>query len=171
MTNTTEYRELTADEVTLDIDPKSFGFKTTAELEPLSEIVGQPRALRALDLGTGIRHPNYHIYIAGLVGTGRMELVTHALRQRVLDASTPPDWVYVNNFDEPDCPLAISLTAGQGVQLRTDMEALIEQLQESLPKAFKEEDFGKEKEKLRQVYRKRGDEVFEKLLKLAEQHG
>lgn len=171
MTNTTEYRELSKGEVTLDIDPESFGFKTTAELEPLTEIVGQPRALRALDLGTGIRHPNYHIYIAGLVGTGRMDLVTHALRERVLDDSTPPDWVYVNNFDEPDCPLAISLLAGQGVQLRGDMETLIEQLQESLPKAFKEEDFGKEKEKLRQVYRKRGDEVFDKLLKLAEQHG
>ncbi|WP_339726776.1 ATP-binding protein [uncultured Gimesia sp.] len=171
MTNTTEYRELSASEVTLDIDPKSFGFETTAELEPLTEIVGQPRALRALDLGTGIRHPNYHIYIAGLVGTGRMELVTHALRERVLDDSTPLDWVYVNNFDEPDCPLAISLPAGQGVQLRGDMETLIEQLQDSLPKAFKEEDFGKEKEKLRQVYRKRGDEVFEKLLKQAEQYG
>lgn len=171
MTNTTKYRELSASEVTLDIDPKSFGFETTAELEPLTEIVGQPRALRALDLGTGIRHPNYHIYIAGLVGTGRMELVTHALRERVLDDSTPLDWVYVNNFDEPDCPLAISLPAGQGVQLRGDMETLIEQLQDSLPKAFKEEDFGKEKEKLRQVYRKRGDEVFEKLLKQAEQYG
>ncbi|QDV52217.1 Lon protease family protein [Gimesia fumaroli] len=171
MTNTTEYRELNASEVTLDLDPKSFGFKTTAELDPLTEIVGQPRALRALDLGTGIRHPNYHIYIAGLMGTGQMELVTHALRERVLDASTPPDWVYVNNFDEPDCPLAIHLPTGQGIQLRGDMETLIEQLQESLPKAFKEEDFGKEKEKLRQVYRKRGDEVFDKLLKLAEQHG
>ncbi len=170
MTDRPCYRELTANEVTLDIDPKSFGFKTTAELEPLTEIIGQPRALRALDLGTGIRHPNYHIYIAGLVGTGRMELITHALRQRVLDDSIPPDWVYVNNFDEPDCPLVISLPAGQGVQFRQEMETLIEQLQESLPKAFKEEDFGKEKEKLRQVYRKRGDEVFEKLEKLAEQH-
>lgn len=171
MTDRTEHRELSASEVTLDLDPKSFGFKSTTELEPLTEIIGQPRVLRALDLGTGIRHPNYHIYIAGLVGTGRMELVTHALRQRVLDDSIPLDWIYVNNFDEPDCPLAISLPAGQGVQLRGEMQALIEQLQDSLPKAFKEEDFGKEKEKLRQVYRKRGDEVFDKLLKLAEQHG
>ncbi|MFH1299721.1 MAG: ATP-binding protein, partial [Planctomycetota bacterium] len=54
---------------------------------------------------------------------------------------------------------------------RQNMEALIEQLQESLPKAFKEEDFGKEKEKLRQVYRKKGEQVFDKLEKLASQHG
>jgi len=171
MTDRSEYRTLSAAEVTLDIDPKSFGFKNTSELEPLTDIVGQPRALRALDLGTGIRHPNYHIYISGLVGTGRTDLITHALRQRVLDDSIPSDWVYVNNFDEPDCPLAISLPAGQGILLRQEMESLINQLQELLPKAFKEEDFGKEKEKLRQVYRKRGDEVFDKLENLAGQHG
>ncbi|KAA0139725.1 AAA family ATPase [Gimesia chilikensis] len=170
MTDTPQYRALSADEVTLDIDPKSFGFKTTKELEPLTDIIGQPRALKALDLGTGIKHPNYHIYISGLVGTGRSELITHALRQRVLDDSIPDDWVYLNNFDEPDCPHAINLPAGQGIQLRQEMEDLIEQLQELLPKAFKEEDFGKEKERLRQVYRKRGDEVFDKLQKLAGEH-
>jgi hypothetical protein len=79
----------------------------------------------------------YHIYVAGLVGTGRAELITHALRQRISDHSIPPDWVYVNHFDEPDCPLAISLPAGQGVQLRQDMDSLIERLKDSLPKAFK----------------------------------
>ena len=165
-----ELRELRADEVTLNIDPKSFGFRSTAELEPLSEIVGQPRALRAFDLGTGIRHPNYHIYVAGLVGTGRAELISHALRQRISDHSVPPDWIYVNHFDEPDYPLAISLPAGQGVQLRHDVDNLIEQLKDSLPKAFKEEDFGREKERLRQVYRKKNEDVFEKLEQLANQY-
>ncbi|HAW30565.1 MAG TPA: hypothetical protein DCY03_20975, partial [Planctomycetaceae bacterium] len=170
MTEQTEYRELTSKEVTLKLDPKSFGFKSTQELEPLTEIVAQPRVVRALELGTGIRHPNYHIYLSGLIGTGRNELITHALRERILDDSIPDDWIYVNNFEEPDCPLAINLPAGQGIQFRSEMEALIEQLQESLPKAFKEEDFGKEKEKLRQIYRKRGEEVFDKLQKLAGQH-
>ncbi len=103
------FRKLQPDEVTLNIEPGSFGFKTTAELEPLTEIAGQPRALRALDLGTGIRHPNYHIYVAGLVGTGRSELIAHALRQRISDHSIPPDWVYVHNFEEADSPLAIRL--------------------------------------------------------------
>lgn len=163
-------RELTAEEVTLNLDPQSFGFQTTAELQPLSGIVGQPRALRALDLGTGIRHPNYHIYVAGLVGTGRAELITRAVRERISDHSIPPDWVYLNNFDEPDSPIAVSLPAGQGAELRHDVDALIDHLKESLPKAFKEEDFGREKEKLRQVYRKRGEEVFDKLEELAEEH-
>ena len=87
MTEQTEYRELTSKEVTLKLDPKSFGFKSTQELEPLTEIVAQPRVVRALELGTGIRHPNYHIYLSGLIGTGRNELITHALRERILDDS------------------------------------------------------------------------------------
>ena len=166
-----DIRKLTGDEACLSIDPKSFGFATTAELEPLEEIVGQPRALRALDLGAGMRHPHYHIFVAGLIGTGRARLIERALRQRMSDGEVPPDWVYVNNFDEPDCPLAIALPPGQGVQLRRDADNLIEDLRQSLPKAFKEDEFGKEKDRLRAVYRKKGQEIFDKLEKLAAQYG
>lgn len=171
MTETTSLRELQSDEVTLTVDARSFGFASTDELDPLEEIVGQPRAMRALDLGVGIRHPNYHIYVAGLIGTGRPELLERALRERAPDDAVPPDWVYLNNFSDPDRPLAVSLTAGQGVRLRNDMTEFIERLQESLPNAFKEEDFDRAKEKLRQEYRKKGGEVFKSLEQLAEQNG
>ncbi|MFQ5730391.1 MAG: Lon-like protease helical domain-containing protein, partial [Planctomycetaceae bacterium] len=109
MTDAPIIRKLTAADVTLTVDPSSFGFDSTAELEPLKEIVGQPRAMRALDLGVGIQHPNFHIYVAGLIGTGRAELLRRELRERIADEAVPPDWVYVNNFLEPDRPLAVSL--------------------------------------------------------------
>ncbi|MFQ5732568.1 MAG: Lon protease family protein, partial [Planctomycetaceae bacterium] len=57
-----------------------------------------------------------------------------------------------------------------GVKLRQDMDEFIENLQESLPKAFKEEGFDTEKQKLRQEYRKKEEEVFEQLEELAKQH-
>lgn len=171
MTEISAVRKLTADEVTLTVDPSSLGFDSTAELEPLEEVVGQPRAMRALDLATGLHHSNYHIYVAGLVGTGKAQLIEHALRERISDKSIPPDWVYLNNFAEPDRPLAVSLPAGHGDRLRRDMEQLIEHLQQSLPKAFKEGDFSHEKERLRSEYRKKGEAIFEQLEQLAEQHG
>eukprot|EP00913_Durusdinium_trenchii_P008997 g8463.t1 len=170
MSDAPSFRKLTAAEVTLTVDPASFGFDSTADLEPLTEVVGQPRAMRALDLGTGIHHPNFHIYVAGLIGTGRTDLLERTLRERIADDTVPPDWIYVNNFEEPDRPLALSLPTGQATQLRRDMEEFIEGLQESLPKAFKEEGFDTEKEKLRQEYRKRGEAVFDQLEELAKQH-
>jgi len=171
MAESDNLRKLTAAEATLQIDTTEFEFEITDELEPLGEIVGQPRAMKALDLGLGVRHRNYHIYVAGLVGTGRLDLVREAIEARLGDSPVPPDWMFVNNFDEPDCPISLCLTAGRGSRLKRDLEELIEYLREALPKAFREEDFGQEKEKLRKHYREKGDELLSELEKLAEGHG
>jgi hypothetical protein len=151
------------------IDSSTFGFQTTDELSPLDEIVGQPRALRAFDLGLGVRQPGYHIYVSGLSGTGRMEMAHRALADRSRQEQPPSDWVYVNNIDEPEQPIAISLQPGQGGQLKRDMVNLVGRLLEELPKAFQREDFSHEKERLRQHYKKQGDELLEELNRLAKE--
>jgi ATP-dependent Lon protease len=162
-------RELAADEVDVRIDPATFGYTTTAELEPLDEIIGQPRAMSALDLGLGIRHPSYHIYIAGMSGTGKMETIRRSLAERVGREPTPSDWAYVNNFDEPDCPLAIELRGGQGLQLKREIGHLIGRLMEEMPKVFRREDFDRERKRIREVYQARISEIFERLQKLAQE--
>jgi predicted ATPase with chaperone activity len=45
--------------------------KTTKEVAPLEEIVGQERAVRALKFGLGIKEKGFNIYVAGYPGTGR----------------------------------------------------------------------------------------------------
>ncbi|MEW4531065.1 ATP-binding protein [Maioricimonas sp. JC845] len=170
MTESAGRYELSAEDVRFHIAADDFGFADTRELKPLEEIIGQPRALEALDLGVGIRHQDYHVYAAGMTGTGKLDLLQKAVSERVTSRTSPCDWVFLNNFDEPDRPLAIALNAGEGVKLRDAMENLIETLVSALPKAFREEDFGKEKDRLRQEYRKRGEAVFQELERLAEEH-
>ena len=160
-------RELTADEVTLSIDPATFGFESTDDLEPLDGIVGQPRAMRALDLGLGVRHRNYHIYVSGLEGTGRLDLIRDAIKDRTTHSQVPPDWIYVNNFEEHDRPVAISLPAGTSPGLRREMEDLVEYLREALPRAFRQEDFGNERERLRREYREKGQASLKQLEEVA----
>ena len=75
--------ELSPAEIGFPIEPERFGFATTAEVEPLAEIVGQPRALEALDLGIGIRHRDYHVFAAGMTGTSKLELLRQAVQERV----------------------------------------------------------------------------------------
>ena len=41
-------------------DPKAFTFKTTADLKPFDGLIGQGRALEALDLGARIDKPLQH---------------------------------------------------------------------------------------------------------------
>ena len=48
------------------LDTSLFSFETTAELEPLEGIIGQRRALEAMQIGTEIHSPGYNIFVNGL---------------------------------------------------------------------------------------------------------
>ncbi|MFO1044958.1 MAG: AAA family ATPase [Planctomycetaceae bacterium] len=156
-------RELSASETGPEIDPASFGFKTTRDVAPLDGIVGQPRALRAIDLGLAIRQPGYHLYMSGMSGTGRMELVRRAVTDRARHDPVPEDWIYVNNFEEQEQPSLLSLPAGVGTELQSDMKGLISRLLEEIPKAFQREDFSHEKDRLRKAFKDRSEALFEEL--------
>ena len=111
-------RELAPSDLAPDLEPSRLGFQTTLELEPIEEVFGQDRALKALDLGLSIRRRGYNIYASGVSGLGKKELIKRLLEVRALREPTPDDWVYVHNFDEPDCPEALRLPGGRGTTLR-----------------------------------------------------
>ena len=52
-------------------DPEQFDFETTEELPYLTEIVGQPRASKAVEFGLGIRGEGFHIYALGPEATDK----------------------------------------------------------------------------------------------------
>ena len=146
-------RELSAQDVDLPLTRDGLKpFRTTAEIEPLDEIIGQQRAMESLELGLGISQEGYNIFVAGLTGTGKMETISRSLQQKLPRSQVPDDWVYVHNFENPDEPWAIRLQPGQGRQLKRDMKRLVEQIGEALPKAFRQEDFNREKEQLTEKY-------------------
>ncbi len=160
-------RELSADQVDINIDVSQLKFDTTAEVEPLNEIIGQDRALAAVDVGVGIAQEGYNIFVVGLTGIGKMETVRKILEKRLGKPTIPSDWVYLNNFDNPDEPWAVELPPGKGRQLKKDMERLVERLKDGLPKAFRQEDFSQEKERLGEKYNTRFQQQMERLAKLA----
>ncbi|MCX7591326.1 MAG: AAA family ATPase [Kiritimatiellae bacterium] len=164
-------RRLTAAEV--DWQPPSCQprFRTTEELEPLDKILGQDRGLRALELGLGISHPTYNIYVAGLSGTGKKDTIRRLLTERVAKGKPPSDWIYIHNFDDPDRPIAVDLEAGQGVELQRAMESFVATLRDELPKAFAQEDFSREKRRISRVYEQRNQEVFAELEQKAREKG
>lgn len=163
MTASTPLRELSASETGPEIDFTTFGFTTTRDVAPLDGIVGQPRALRAIDLGLALRQPGYHLFMSGMSGTGRMELVRRTLTDRAMHDPVPEDWVYVNNFEEQEQPSLLSLPAGVGSQLQSDMKGLVSRLLEEIPKAFQREDFSHEKDRLRKTFKDRSEALFEEL--------
>ena len=151
------------------IDFSKLDFETTDELRPLEEIVGQPRAVKALELGLGIRNNGYNIYMSGISGMGRKSLVRDILKRKAESEPNPSDWIFVNNFTQEDHPIAIKLPPGKGKELRREMDILIERLKDDIPRAFRQEDFSREKQRLNQHYEKQGRKAFSRVEQLAQQ--
>ncbi len=122
-------------------------FTSTDQLQPLTESVGQGRALDSMAFGVGIRHEGYNLYVMGSTGIGRHWMVTETLNR--LDrpiGGQSSDWCYLNNFDAPHKPIAVSLPPGKGRVLRKDMRQLVESLLDAIPAALQSKEFRKQAE-------------------------
>ena len=120
-----------------------------AESLEASELLGQNRALGAIQLAIGIDAPGYNVFISGLRTRNERESALRLLDEKAATMPTPGDWVYVNNFRSPEAPVAIYLKAGQGRDLTQKMRELVSYVIDQLPKAFRREDFDRERTTLR----------------------
>ncbi|MEA3419071.1 MAG: ATP-binding protein [Campylobacterota bacterium] len=129
-------------------DLEMFDFKTTAELKEPDEIIGQSRALKAISFGVGIKKEGYNLYAMGKLGSGKHSVVEKFIQSNAKDEEKPGDWCYVNNFEDPRKPISLKLPPSIGVQLKKDMEELIEELQGIIPSIFESEEFRDQKQSI-----------------------
>ncbi|MFQ5340465.1 MAG: Lon protease family protein [Anaerolineae bacterium] len=133
--------KLSPAELRRTMDPASFPFATTEELPKLEGIIGQPRAVEALQFGLDIQDPTFNIYVAGPPGTGRTTAVQSFLEELASQKNTPDDWCYVNNFADSYRPRACRLPAGKGRELAGDMKNLVEKARQEVPRAFESDEY------------------------------
>ena len=50
---------------------ENLDFKTTKEITPVKDIIGQNRAVQAIEFGLKMKQKGYNIYVAGASGVGR----------------------------------------------------------------------------------------------------
>ena len=89
-------------------------------------VIGQPRALEALNMGTAIRAKGYNILVTGAAGTGRRTAVMKVLSDFRPARLILHDHAYVYNFSTPLAPKAISLPAGKAKAFKDDVHAFVE---------------------------------------------
>ncbi len=152
-------------------DPEALPFRTTAELRADEVIVGQERAVRALDLGLAMAQPGYHIYISGPVGTGRTTYARKKIQAAAAGRPVPPDWCYVYNFQQPDQPTALSLPAGLGARFRRDMAELVDELQDVIRKVFGSETYAQRRRELVSTFEQQINTIWRDLEAKAAQLG
>jgi lon-related putative ATP-dependent protease len=152
-------------------DPEQLVFETTAELHHGPEIIGQARAVEAVQFGIGIEHDGYNIYALGPTGTGKQFLVEHALQAQASRRPVPEDLCYVNNFAEATHPKRLSLQAGTGVTLKRDVEQLVEEISTALPAAFESDDYQARRNAIEEEFEQRSETRFAKIQQEAETRG
>ena len=143
---------LTPEQLYRRCDPGQFVFATTAELEDLSEIIGQTRALDAIRFGSDIQREGYNLFVMGPHGTGKHTFVTQFLENKAGKEPVPADLCYVNNFEQPHKPRALPLPAGMAVKLRRSMELLVEELRATIPAAFESEEYHAKAEEVQEAF-------------------
>jgi lon-related putative ATP-dependent protease len=138
--------ELSPKEIRVECEPLEC--RTSGELAPLEGVIGQDRALRALNLGLGIGEKGFNVYVAGPPGTGKTTAVRNFLEAIAKKRPASPDWCYVNNFHNSYEPLCIQLPTGRAKTFRKDLDSFIEEAKRSVPRALQSDEFQSKREGL-----------------------
>jgi len=146
---------------------KDLPFKSTRQLEPLAEIVGQNRAQEAVRFALAMPHGGYNVYAVGANGLGKRTMMLRYLEHHKDTDQQSHDWCYVADFEEPRVPKLLKLPAGQGIQLKRDMEKLMSRLVKVIPQTFDSDGFLERAEKLKNDYTALQDGELEKVAKQA----
>lgn len=153
-------RELLPEELSWACPAEYLNFKSTKDLKPLEDIVGQPRAIEALKLGAELKSKGYNIFVSGLSGTGRLSTVQNILENITTTCPVTYDYCYVNNFSDADRPRLIKLPRGMGKEFAKSMKDTVAYLKKKLPKLFEEDNFQIARKKVIEEYQAKERDIL-----------
>ncbi len=155
--------ELDVSDLRLICDPKIFKFKNTSEVKPLDTVIGQERAVQAIDFGLNMQDPGYNIFVTGLASTGKSTIVRDLVNKHAKNLPTPLDLCLVNNFKDEFRPRAIAVTPGKAIHFKKKMSRAVEGLKKELPAVFEDEGYLKKLSKIKNKHSEKLNNLFDKL--------
>lgn len=153
-------KPLPAEALCWHCEATEFAFETTDEVEDLTDVIGQERAVEAIRFAVGMRRQGYNLFAFGPPGIGKHALVRRFLEEKAMSEPAPPNWCYVNNFKEPGRPRALKLPAGRGAAFRQDMEHFVDDLRSAIPAAFESEEHRTRRQVLEEEFRERQEHAL-----------
>ncbi|MCC7538479.1 MAG: AAA family ATPase [Deltaproteobacteria bacterium] len=141
-------------------DPATLPFDSTAGAADTPGIIGQDRAVEAVRFGIEIRREGYNLYALGPHGVGKQSLLRQFLDPRAAKETTPSDWCYVTNLEDPLRPRALELPPGMGARLRDDLKNAITALRGLMRAAFQGDEYRTKKLRLVARFKEREEAAF-----------
>ena len=163
--------KLTAQQARRHVDPSDLSIESTRDADRISEIIGQDRALKALQFGLQVDGKGYNIYVSGPPGIGKMTSVESYLERVAAERDTPRDWCFVYNLQDPYQPRAVGLPSGKGNEFKSDMQHLREVVERDIPGVFQGEEYSRHREEALSDVQERGQEISRKIQETAQEKG
>lgn len=156
------FKELLTDQLRWRLDPDKIPYETSNECKICEGIIGQERAIKAIQTGLEVKSLGYNIFITGMVGTGRTTTIKQLLEKLEKDEKPPDDILYVHNFKNPDEPMLITLPAGKGRLFRDAMSRLIKMLETNIPELVKSKYYTEKRDSIIETQQKRQKDILKK---------
>ena len=164
--------ELLLKDLKAKINPKDVNFNPLDTVLDTTELIyGQERGVKAFDFGLDINVKGYNIFFEGPTGVGKTMYIRKYLVEKAKKRQVPDDWCYVNNFNNPNEPIAIRVEAGAGREFKNLINVFISTIRPYLQNAFKEDQLEKEKVVINQEFEKQKQEVITNLNKKTKKQG
>lgn len=160
-------QELKPEKLRKKVASASIDWKQIRSKQDLKPLIGQERALTALDFGIGNKSNGFNIYISGYPGSGKLKAVNHFLGQRAALEIPPGDLCYVNNFKDPYCPKKLDLAQGGAKVFKSDIKRLIEETKMALIKAFESKEYADKRQEIIDEFQQKEIELFKDIYKKA----
>jgi lon-related putative ATP-dependent protease len=148
-------KPLSIDQLLPKCSAASLPFTSTAELDDLPDILGQERALQAIEFGIGVQHRGFNLYVMGPSGFGQHGIIRKYLARKAQHKATPADWCYVRNFEQDYKPIALKLPAGQGKVFKKNMQNLLEDLGKAINAAFEAPEYQEQIQNIEKMFTKK----------------
>lgn len=147
------------------------GCETSAELGPAEGIIGQDRAIKALKFGVEMKGKGFNVYVAGQPLTGKRPATRRYLEGVAKDKPTPPDWVYVNNFQNSYEPKALKLPTGEARVFQRNLKNFVDQARRAVPAALQSDEFVARANTITKGSVEERNRIFNSLSEEAKLHG
>lgn len=157
--------------LTQHIPADALNFSDTSELESFYGVLGQDRAVNAIQFGVAMNRPGYNIFVMGETGTGRSSYVRDYLKSEAKRQQTPSVWCYVNNFRNSREPLALQLQADEVDAFKQAINDIIDQLLATFPAAFEHPTYQQKKSAIDYAFNRRYDKAIEQVERDAHKRG
>ena len=165
--NTPSHHVLSLEQLYKKCDLSDLNFNTTDDLPELEEIIGQDRAISAINFGMGMDHKGYNLFILGSEGIGKTALIKKLLKKHYVNHKKTFDWCYVNNFEYPQHPRYLRLPAGTAKSLSETMEKLVKLISTLITAAFQSDEYAAQVSAIEGDINERGDKTLSEMIEEA----